>query len=123
MAFRQSSAPDEKIKYLVTAQGGDFVIEIPANWKPTFGAVNPAAGNGGRHDLHCMRIWEGDRLRGVFGNVSGFRDLSMPMARKVQSETRASSWTQDSTGNFSGTTERQIGPTSWDPDDVELPFG
>lgn len=121
MSVRQKD-PDATIKYLVNAQGGEFVIEIPASWKVTFGAVNPGAGPTGRHELHCMRVYEGEKVRGVFCDVRGFRDLSIPLARKVQSETRAASWTQDSSGNFKGITERQIEQSTWSPDDLEDPF-
>jgi hypothetical protein len=115
--------PDATIRYLVNQQGGDFVIEVPASWRPTFSAVNPGKGAFSGAELHCMRLWEGEKLRAVYCDVRGFRDLSIPMARKVQSETRAASWTQDSSGNFKGTDERQIEKSTWTPDDIEDPFG
>jgi hypothetical protein len=124
MALRQKDA-DATIRYLVSQDKGEFVIEIPANWKVTFGAVNPGSADGMRRDLHCMRVYEGEKVRAVYCDVRGFRDLSIPMARKVQSETRASTWSQDSTGNFKGTTERQLGEASFVPeaDVVDLDFG
>jgi hypothetical protein len=94
----------EPIKYLISAAPTDFVIEVPANWKLTFGAVNPG-GNGtpGRYgDLHCLRLWEGEKLRAVYCDVKGFRDLSIPLARKIDRETGSSEWTSDSLGNFDG---------------------
>lgn len=97
-----------KKKYLVSAQPADFVIEVPADWKLTFGAVNPGAGNMGRHDLHCLRVWEGQKLRGVYCDVRGFRDLSIPLARKVQSETGSASWNKDSQGNFEHETSVKV---------------
>src|SRR3954468_10487462 len=82
--------PDETIEYLVIQDRGEFVIELPANWQVTFGAVNPGSPPHGR-DLHCLRVWEGSgtakKLRAVFGDVRGFRDLSLPLARKVTKET------------------------------------
>lgn len=112
MSLRQKN-PDAKIRYLVNQQGGEFVIELPACWKVTFGDVNPGKGAFNGHELHCLRVWEGEKCRGLFCDVRSFRDLSIPMARKVQSETRSSAWTQDSEGNFSGTTERQISDPEW----------
>lgn len=92
---------DDKIKYLVKASPEDFILELPASWRLTFGAVNPGAGNGmGRHDLHCLRVYDGQKLRGVYTDVRGFRDLSVPLARKVSSETGAATWNMDSAGNF-----------------------
>lgn len=88
-----------KKKYLVSAQPNDFVIELPADWRLTFGAVNPGAGMG-RHDLHCLRVYEGQKLRGVYTDVRGFRDLSIPLARKVSSEVGNASWNMDSSGSF-----------------------
>lgn len=105
MANRNKSS--EPIKYLVNAQGGEFVIEVPANWKITFGAVNPGANTHAR-DLHCLRLWEGEKLRAVYCDVRGFRDLSIPLARKVSRETGASSWTMDSQGNFEGNEKREV---------------
>lgn len=123
MNLRQKD-PDAKIRYLVTRPTEDFVIEVPASWKVTFGSVNPSKGAYNSHELHCLRVWEGEKCRGVFCDVRGFRDLAIPFARKVQSETRASTWSADSEGNFSGTTKRQIESSTWAPDDdtADLPF-
>lgn len=115
MSNRQAD-PDATIRYLVQQQSSEFIIEIPATWKVTFGAVNPGAPPHGR-DLHCMRLWEGEKLRAVHCDVRGFRDLAIPLARKVQSETRASTWTQDSAGNFTASFERELAPPEFVYDD------
>lgn len=108
--------PDSIIRLLVTEKRGEaFVIDIPATWKVTFGAVNPGAP--GHHDLHCLRIYEGEKLRGVYCDVRGFRDLSIPMARRVVSDTRSSEWTNDSMGNFKSSSSRELGDSSWIPED------
>jgi hypothetical protein len=107
MANRQAD-PEAKVSLLVKRdRDQDFIVEIPAAWKVTFGAVNPGAPPHGR-DLHCLRIWEGEKLRCVFCDVRGFRDLSIPLAIKVAKETGAASWTQDSNGNFERSSSRQI---------------
>jgi hypothetical protein len=99
-------------KYYVSCSDGDFVIEVPSTWKLTFGAVNPggAEAGGGRYGpLHCLRVWETkEKLRAVFCNVRGIRDLSIPLARKVSKETGSSSWTMDSEGNFDRNVKREI---------------
>lgn len=108
MANRQQTEPDELISYLVQRGGHpDFVIQVKPTWKLTFGAVNPGNPPHGR-DLHCLRVWEGEKLRCVFSNVSGFRDLSIPLAMKVERETGSATWEQDSNGNFERTSKRQI---------------
>ena len=115
------------LKYLVSAQVGEFVIEIPADWKLTFGAVNPGAPPHGR-DLHCLRIYDGPNaktahLRGVITDVRGFRDLSIPFARKVEKQTGAAEWTRDDLGNFETQQRRQI-EAHWESNGrlVEEPF-
>lgn len=95
------------IKYLVTDDKGEFVIELPENegWKITFGYVNPAIrddGGMGRRQGHCLRLYKGKDLRAVLGNVTAIRDLSIPFARKVEKQTGSAEWTSDSLGNFEG---------------------
>jgi len=101
-----SAEQREVVKYLVTDTKGEFVIEIPKQgWKVTFANVNPAVREGGYADrgAHCLRVWEGQALRAVFGSVTGVRDLSIPLARKVERQTGSSAWTMDSAGNFEST--------------------
>lgn len=99
-------------KYLIIEARGEFVIELPADYKLTFGAVNPGGQMNGR-DLHCLRIYDGKstktaHLRAVFCDVRGFRDLGIPLARKVQKETGSASWTMDSSGGFERSEKREI---------------
>jgi len=119
---------DDTKKYLVLQRDGEFVIELPPEYKLTFGAVNPGGQGMGGHDLHCLRVYDGANtksahLRGVFCDVRAFRDLSIPLARKVKKETGSTSWTMDSEGNFDRSQARQI-ESSWeDPADPEdIPF-
>jgi hypothetical protein len=125
MADEIDSEDVPTIKYLVRCMDGDFIIEIPATWKVTFGAVNPGTGDrsyeGGR--LHCVRVWESkEKLRAVFCNVSGIRDLSIPLARKLTKETGSAEWSMDSDGSFERNIKRQIA-AEYAPDDgdVEVP--
>lgn len=98
-------------RYLVTDARGQFIIEVPSFWQVTFGAVNPGGAMGGR-DLHCLRVWEGagtsKRLRAVFCDVRGIRDLALPLARKVERESGSATWTADSAGNFDRQTRREV---------------
>jgi hypothetical protein len=104
---RQNRTEPPQVKYLVQRERApDFVIEVPADWKLTFGAVNPGGQSHGH--LHCLRVWEGEKLRGVFCDVRGFRDLGIPLAMKIERETGSASWEQDSSGNFERTEKRAI---------------
>lgn len=107
---RQKDEPDKTIRYLVKASDGEFIIEVPSSWKITFGYVNPGKSSDAytRGEGHCLRVYEGEKLRAVYGNVYGFRDLSIPLARKVQKETGSAQWTQDSAGNFEHTTKVEV---------------
>jgi hypothetical protein len=101
---------DRTIRYMVNVSGAeDFIMELPSNWRLTFGYVNPARSSDGynRGEAHCLRVWEGQKLRAVYGNIIGFRDLSIPLARKVTKETGSAAWTRDSQGNFEGTEKRE----------------
>jgi hypothetical protein len=81
-------------------------MEIPSDWKITFGYVNPAKAEGGysRGEGHCLRIYEGKTakspLRAVIDSVFSIRDLSIPVAKKIEKEMGESQWTSDSAGNF-----------------------
>lgn len=96
---KPKSEPEKNIKYLLSGGKGDFVIEVPSSWRLTFGAVNPGGATHGR-DMHCVRVWEGQKLRAVYCDIRGFRDLSIPLARKIEKETGHANWTMDSSGNF-----------------------
>jgi hypothetical protein len=114
---------DEVRTYFVRCQDGDFMLEIPSSYKLTFGAVNPSSQTHS-HDLHCLRIYDGPNaknaaLRAVFCNVSGFRDLSMPLARKTTKETGSAEWSRDD-GSEIVTRKRELehSYTTDDPDDI-----
>jgi hypothetical protein len=53
-------------------------------------------------------VWEGEKLRAVFCDVRGFRDLGIPLAMKIERETGSATWEQDSSGNFERTEKRAI---------------
>lgn len=93
---------ERKVKYLVLQGNEEIIIEVPSDWKLTFGYVNPGKSSDGysRGEGHCLRVWEGTKLRAVYGNVRGFRDMDIPLARKVKRETGSATWTMDSEGNF-----------------------
>jgi hypothetical protein len=108
----ESDPLDEQIKLLVTDQRGQFVIELPAGYRVTFGQVNPGSGQGFDRNLHCLRVWDGPgktaRLRAVFCDVRGIRDLSLPFARKIEKETGSAQWSRDDLGNFEQSSSRKM---------------
>jgi hypothetical protein len=81
---------------------------VPETYRLTFGAVNPGGAMNGR-DLHCVRVWAGkDKLKAVFADCRGIRDLSIPLVRKVERETGSATWTRDDGGNFERQESRTI---------------
>jgi hypothetical protein len=128
MSTTTPEAPSETRRILIQKElAEDLIMEIQPDWKITFGAVNPGSQMSGR-DLHCLRIYDGPNtksanLRAVICDVRGFRDLAIPLARKVSKETGAATWTQDSEGGFDRTEHREL-ETSWsEPDRLEdIPF-
>jgi hypothetical protein len=67
-------------------------------------------------------VWTGGRskeLRAVFCDVRGVRDLSLPLARKVERETGSSEWTMDSSGSFERSEKREV-EESFEPFSLEL---
>jgi hypothetical protein len=101
--------PDATIKLLVQRRDGNVVIEVPAYWRVTFGYINPSSSGMAAHrgDGHCLRLWEGEKLRAVLCDVTGFRDLSIPYAKEIRKETGSSEWSHDSTGEFKETVKRK----------------
>lgn len=117
-------APPRIVQYYVRCRDGDFILEIPADFKVTFAAVNPNSQMTGR-DLHCMRVYDGPNaqkanLRAVFNNVSGFRDLSIPLARKITKETGSATWSRDD--NESLFEERRQLDSEYQADNPDIPF-
>lgn len=109
-APKNRNRSDQKIRYLVKTNKGDgnFLIQVAASWKVTFGWVNPSSKGGGFNEGHCMRVWEGEKLRAVFDNVVAFRDMSIPLAKEIRKETGNSKWESDSEGSFEKTTKVDI---------------
>ena len=82
--------------YLIkTSRDGELQIDIPDNWKVTYGPVSPGARNG---EL-ALRIYEAEtKQRAIFTGVQSFRDLSIPVRRKVTSTEGFITWEQNEDG-------------------------
>lgn len=124
MATRQRSKPEEPIQYLVRCTEGDFIFEAPASWKVTFAEVNPdrSQRRSSYENAHCVRVWEGEKLRAVFCNCIGLRDLSIPLARKVVKTESKSEYESDSLGNFKSSSTRKMLDMGYEVLEDESPF-
>lgn len=80
--------------YLIDTNQGSLQIDIPENWKVTYGPVSPGA-KGYGNDL-ALRIYESDtKQRAIFTGVRSFRDMSIPVRRKITTESGVASWDID----------------------------
>jgi hypothetical protein len=104
---------------IVTAREGKFRIDIPEAWKVTFGPIIGAKGYDGGG--MAFRVWESEKQqRALFTNVTGFRDLSLPMMREAVRKYGTDDWVMDDgsyVGKKSETVERKWVPA----DEVKAP--
>jgi hypothetical protein len=89
-----------KKEYLVERKSGKFIVEVPDDWKVTFGAMapggkNPYSGHGG----WTLRFYETkEKQRAVFTDVVSFRDLSLPVKKLVKKIDKDSNFKDDGKG-------------------------
>lgn len=84
---------DDIIYEIVCDIGGNkrehFRITIPSNYKITYGRLH-AGGDGNRNydnSGNCLRIYEAEnKQRAVFRNVISFRDIGLPLVKKVDED-------------------------------------
>jgi hypothetical protein len=91
----ESTSPDAR-RIRVYDRGGDFIIDVPANAKITFGYFNPATpsegagqrGYGSPDNVArqtALRIYRTDKDQlACFIGVKGFRDLSIGLTRMTE---------------------------------------
>lgn len=83
--------------YLVKTSREELQIDIPENWKVTYGPISPGKGSYGGY---ALRIYESDtKQRAIFTDVTSFRDLSIPVRRLVKAEKGTASWERDESGS------------------------
>lgn len=104
--MKKHKESDEKRRTLLvsTAKDGQFKIEIPDGAKLTFGPAIPF-GKGERYSgvsvsEYALRIYQGSKenLIAVFTGVREFRDIDMPISKKVTSEAGKTLWKSDEGG-------------------------
>lgn len=98
---------DPDIRTYEIKQGSDrFRIDIPANFKVTFGPLTPGSKFGGGQ--YALRVYESEtKQRAVFVDVSSFRDLSIPYRRFVKN-TKAHAESESSSKGRSASSEVQF---------------
>lgn len=80
---------DGDVRTYEIKQGSErFRIDIPANFKVTFGPLTPGSKFG---SAYALRVYESDtKQRAVFVDVTSFRDLSIPYRKYVKNTKSAS---------------------------------
>ena len=81
-----------KITYEIQSVEGTYQIDVPADWKVTFGPVAVGATNkrgyGDSSGSMALRFYESDtKQRAIFTGVHSFRDVSIPLRRKIKNVT------------------------------------
>lgn len=103
---------ETRVLLVEQTNGDQFKIEIPADYKVTFGS----RGGNRQYGDSELRIYENEsKQRACFVGVSSFRDLSLPLTRLVVSESGEANWQDDGEGNVTKTSRRQRKTT-------EVPF-
>lgn len=88
---------------LVRDAEGEFKVDLPANAKLTFGPNVPfARGDGHVTSQHgyALRVYveSKENIIAVFTNVRWFRDITLPVFRKVLKEAGKTLWRSDEQG-------------------------
>ena len=94
--------PEETRTLLIETVREELQLEVPAKWKITFGALQPGQSQSYGRDTNgtVLRIYESDKQqRAVFRDVLSFRDLSMPLKRRVVTTKENKKGKHDSKGN------------------------
>lgn len=95
-----SKDTSETVEFLVHDNAGMFKIRIPASWKITFGALQPGQKAYGYDAGNVLRIYESEtKQRAVFTGVRSFRDLSIPVVRRVVAKQSKAEAKSDGKGN------------------------
>lgn len=90
---------------IITGEGRgskeEYRIEIPENWKVTYGKLHGGdSRSGGMGDGCVLRIYESDtKQRAIFKNVISFRALTIPTKRKIVDTKILKNAEYDSQGN------------------------
>lgn len=88
----KKTAPITIKTYILDVADGQKRVEVPSNWKLTFGPAVPYSGKPGSVGFngenvtngYSLRFYEGskDNLRAIFTGVKSFRDSDIPIKEK-----------------------------------------
>lgn len=71
--------------YLVERHNEVLKVTVPEDWKVTFGPLFTPSKGGYGGPANCIRFYETkEKQRAIFMNVTGFRDLSIPVMKQVK---------------------------------------
>jgi hypothetical protein len=109
-------APEEKLRdYYIKGTNYEYIITVNEDWKITYGPVTPGKGSYGGY---ALRIYESDtKQRAIFTDVISFRDMSIPVKRKVKKVAGKSEFQSDEKGSKSSK-ETSL-DTSWEDETIE----
>lgn len=86
----------EKRIYEIVSASGRQRIEIPDDWKVTYGPVSPGKASYGGN---ALRLYESEtKQRAIFTDVISFRDLSIPVKVLAIREKGKEKWESDERG-------------------------
>ena len=106
-----SKATDERELLVKTKSEGELRIRIPATWKVTFGPLSMK----GYSEGNALRIYESDKQqRACFVDVVSFRDLSIPVLRKLTRKERIAKEQRDGKGNSSYEERVEVNEGEWE---------
>jgi len=107
-----TKATDDRV-LLVRTTDEELRVTIPADFKVTYGRVQPGAR--GYDEGYCLRIYESDtKQRAVFVNVVSFRDLSIPVQRRVKTVKNSAKSKRDSKGNAELSDKTTVSEGEWE---------
>lgn len=92
-------AKEQTKTYLVERSKETLLVTVPADWKVTFGPLFTPSKGGYGGPANCLRFYESkDKQRAIFVDVTGFRDTSIPVKRRVVEVKGKSEFAKNSKG-------------------------
>lgn len=111
----ESADPAVRTYEITLKDGGAVRVDIPETWKVTFGPIAGAKGYDGGGGF-AFRAWEAEtKQRLLLTQVTGFRDIGLPMTRRAVRRFGSDDWFADD-GSWTGK-RADLVAHSWQPID------